>query len=59
MISRGRDESKFKLVAAKLLNGEPLEPRHEDHPLKGSVIGWRDCHIEPTGFWFTNGRRPR
>lgn len=47
MIGRGKDEAKFKAVAARLLLGEPLEPRHEDHPLKGSFVGWRDCHIEP------------
>ena len=47
MLSRGKAESKFAAVASKLLAGEPLEPRHRDHPLKGNFIGWRDCHLEP------------
>lgn len=47
MLRRGKDGEKLKAVAAKLLAGEPLEARHQDHPLKGSFLGWRDCHIEP------------
>ncbi len=47
MLQRGKDEMKFKAVAAKLLLGESLEPRYEDYLLKGSFAGWRDCHIEP------------
>lgn len=47
MLQGGKIEAKFRAVAAKLLEGLPLEPRHQDHPLKGSNAGWRDCHIEP------------
>lgn len=47
MLARGKDEAKFKAVAAKLLLGENLAPRYEDHPLQGTFVGWRDCHIEP------------
>ncbi len=57
MMERGKDEEKLKTVAAKLLAGETLEPRHEDHPLKGSFVGWRDCHIEPD--WILVYRRTR
>ena len=39
MLNRGKAETKFAAVAAKLLAGEPLEPRHRDHPLKGNLIG--------------------
>ncbi len=47
MIRRGKNEAKFVALAAKLLNEDVLEPKYRDHPLKGSVIGWRDCHVEP------------
>lgn len=47
MLARGKEEAKFKSVAAKLLLDEPLTSRHVDHPLKGTFAGWRDCHIEP------------
>ena len=47
MLSRGKDEAEFANIAARLLNNAPLEPRHRDHPLIGSWIGWRDCHLEP------------
>lgn len=55
MLRRGKDGAKFKAVAARLLAAEPLEPKHEDHPLKGSFLGWRDCHIEPD--WVLVDRR--
>lgn len=32
---------------ALLCEGEPLPPRHRDHPLKGEWRGFRDAHIEP------------
>lgn len=32
-------------IVEKLLNREPLDPQHKDHPLKGDYVGYRDCHI--------------
>jgi mRNA interferase YafQ len=46
MLRRGKNEAIFEVVAARLLNGEPLAPRHQDHALKGSYLGWRDCHLQ-------------
>jgi addiction module RelE/StbE family toxin len=28
------------------MNETPLPPNYEDHPLKGDLEGFRDCHIE-------------
>jgi len=34
-------------VIKKLATGKPLEPRYQDHPLKGIYEGCRECHITP------------
>ena len=34
-------------IIDKLANGEILEHRYHDHPLKGKFNSRRDCHIEP------------
>jgi mRNA interferase YafQ len=47
MEKRGKDFSEFKSILGKLASGQALEERHRDHPLKGSLRGKRDCHIEP------------
>jgi mRNA interferase YafQ len=47
MEKRGKDFSEFRRVIGMLAVGEPLEPRHRDHPLSGDYSGSRDCHIEP------------
>lgn len=47
MIARGKDGTKIREVMEKLINKQPLEIRHKDHPLKGEWKGWRDCHVEP------------
>ena len=31
----------------KLINDEPLEVKHHDHPLAGNYVGCRECHIRP------------
>ncbi|MBN2318608.1 MAG: type II toxin-antitoxin system YafQ family toxin [Acidobacteria bacterium] len=43
---RGKNLEKFKIIARSLLAGEPLDPLHRDHPLVGSYLGRRECHIE-------------
>jgi len=35
------------IVIDKLLNGETLEAKYQDHPLLGNYKGCRDCHIRP------------
>ena len=47
MDKRGKDFSELRRVIELLATGEPLEPRHRDHPLSGGYSGSRDCHIEP------------
>ena len=44
---RGKDMAKLRAIVLMLLDDQPLEPRHRDHPLKGEWIGYRDLHIEP------------
>ena len=44
---RGKDMRKLKAVIGWLMEGQPLDPRLRDHPLKGEWAGWRDLHIEP------------
>ena len=34
-------------IIKKLANGETLDAKHNDHPLKGDYIGCRECHITP------------
>lgn len=40
-------EAALSDVLGRLLAGTPFEPRHRDHPLKGSFVGVRDCHVLP------------
>ncbi|MDR1377371.1 MAG: type II toxin-antitoxin system YafQ family toxin [Synergistaceae bacterium] len=43
---RGKDIVKIINVIVWLMNETPLPPNYEDHPLKGDLEGFRDCHIE-------------
>ena len=47
LISQGRDQNKLISVVQLLLDGKPLPPKNQDHPLKGPWKGRRDCHIQP------------
>jgi len=44
---RGRDISKLTAVLALLASGEQMLEKYQDHPLKGEMRGYRECHIEP------------
>ena len=44
---RGKDLEKLKAVVKALAVGEPLHPKHRDHPLRGVWKNCRDCHVEP------------
>jgi mRNA interferase YafQ len=46
MQKRGKDLEKLKAIIRKLVNDDPLDPRHRDHPLLGEWKFCRDCHIE-------------
>lgn len=41
------DKQSAKVIINKLLNDEPLEPKHKDHKLTGQYEGFRECHIKP------------
>ena len=44
---RGRDLAKLMGVVRELAAGRGLDPKHRDHPLGGSWVPSRDCHVEP------------
>lgn len=44
---RGLNMDLLKDVVTRFANGEPLDPRHKDHPLSGEWSGHRECHIQP------------
>ena len=44
---RGFDMAKLRLMLESLAGGDPHEEQLQDHPLRGSYAGARDCHIEP------------
>jgi len=44
---RGLDISKLEIVVEKLLHNIPLEEKYHDHELKGSYIGFHECHVQP------------
>jgi mRNA interferase YafQ len=44
---RGKDMSKLRVLLLLLIEGSPLPPMYEDHPLGGDWKHHRDCHIEP------------
>ena len=46
-IKRGKDQTVFKEVIARLIEGETLEVKYRDHPLFGGYKGTRECHLEP------------
>ncbi len=47
MEKRGKDINKLNAIMQKLINEDPLEPKHRDHALKGNFKDRRECHIEP------------
>ncbi len=44
---RGLPMQELKTILEKLSNGEPLEEKHQDHPLIGNYASFRECHIQP------------
>ena len=47
MQRRGKDMGKLRRIMEKLIEQEPLEPKHRDHNLVGNYVGRRECHVEP------------
>jgi mRNA interferase YafQ len=44
---RGKDLETLYGIVERLQQGKRLEVKHKDHPLSGSLSGFRECHIEP------------
>ncbi|WQX78632.1 type II toxin-antitoxin system YafQ family toxin [Helicobacter pylori] len=34
-------------VVGNLATEQPLEPKYKDHPLKGTLKDFRECHLKP------------
>jgi mRNA interferase YafQ len=43
---RGKNPVLLENILEKLANRIPLESKHNDHPLSGGWVGYRECHIE-------------
>ncbi|MDR2789359.1 MAG: type II toxin-antitoxin system YafQ family toxin [Campylobacteraceae bacterium] len=43
---KDKDKDITDTVINKLAKDEPLEAKYKDHPLKGNMSGFRDCHIK-------------
>ena len=44
---RQLDIEGIKTVMGKLISGEQLEPKYNNHPLSGDYVNCWDCHIHP------------
>jgi mRNA interferase YafQ len=44
---RGKNMSKLRALILLLIEGKPLPPRYNDHPLSGDWEHHRDSHIDP------------
>jgi mRNA interferase YafQ len=46
-LRRNKDPEKLKTLVKKLVKGQSLPEKYQDHPLKGDYQDCRDSHIEP------------
>ena len=46
-IRQGKDIQHLEDVIDLLAEGKTLPPEYNDHPLKGTYKGYRECHIAP------------
>lgn len=44
---RGKDLDTLETVVALLSAGLTLPGKFRDHPLRGDMVGYRECHLEP------------
>lgn len=42
-----KDQMLFDTISKRMSEGEVLEPKYCDHPLKGRYMGFRECHLRP------------
>lgn len=46
-LDNGQDLSNLKDILDKLENNIPLDEKYRDHPLKGKMKSYRECHVNP------------
>jgi len=44
---RGKDISKLTATLDLLASGKQMPEKYQDHPLKGEMRDYRECHVEP------------
>jgi mRNA interferase YafQ len=44
---RGLDMDKVKAVMSDLIHEKPLSEKHRNHRLKGTFVGYWECHVTP------------
>jgi mRNA interferase YafQ len=47
MAKRGKNLTKLTDTLNMLSSKQPMPEKYKDHPLKGEMKGYRECHIEP------------
>ena len=47
MMKQGKTITKLDFVIDELAVPNTLSANYRNHPLKGEIEGYRDCHIEP------------
>ncbi|MGN8521449.1 type II toxin-antitoxin system RelE/ParE family toxin [Helicobacter pylori] len=50
LVKNGFDLKLLYKVVGNLAKEQPLAPRYKDHPLKGGLKDFRECHLK-TGFY--------
>ncbi|WP_248426358.1 HP0892 family type II toxin-antitoxin system mRNA interferase toxin [Helicobacter pylori] len=47
LVKNGFDLKLLYKVVENLAKEQPLAPKYKDHPLKGTLKDFRECHIKP------------
>ncbi|WRC92163.1 type II toxin-antitoxin system YafQ family toxin [Helicobacter pylori] len=47
LVKNGFDLKLLYKVIGNLAKEQPLEPKYKDHPLKGALKDFRECHLQP------------
>ncbi len=47
LVKNGFDLKLLYKVVGNLAKEQPLEPKYKDHPLKGALKDFRECHLQP------------
>ncbi|WRB98425.1 type II toxin-antitoxin system YafQ family toxin [Helicobacter pylori] len=47
LVKNGFDLKLLYKVVGNLSTEQPLAPKYKDHPLKGALKDFRECHLQP------------